>query len=371
MKSIFSILLFLLANTTAGYLTPNPPGKYNVTLTTGPLTDHSRSKPRKLMLSVFQPAECASTLPVSYMPEKTAKYQGRFLQEVFGISQNLSPLFLEAQLPVCPGHAADCMTLKDVPILLFTPGYSIPRLYYSVLASAIASEGFIVITIDDPKDANIITYPDGYAVYNDDLSQTNAAFKKALPDRVTDISFVIDQLGNATAMAELLPERGHQPFSTGRIAALGHSLGGVASVLSAGQDQRVRGAVNWDGSFVTLPPKSGVSKPVLLMSHGYADDSWPKAWPRLEGPKLWVNVADTTHETFSDIPTLLKAAGQESKAFETLLGSIEPAEMERILVAYTTTWLKGVFAGKEAAPLLHEKKPSKFPEVVTVRKANL
>jgi dienelactone hydrolase len=377
MQSIFTILLLLLANTTAGYLVPNPPGKHNVTLTTGTFIDHTRNDPyaatptpRVLMLSVFQPATCASTVPVPYMPNKTADYQGPFLQKVFDISANLTPLFLEARLPVCSDNLGSCSPLGDDPILLFSPGYSIPRLYYNVLASAIASEGFIVITIDHPEDANIITYPDGHAVYNNDTTQSTIPIKKHLPIRAADASFVIDQLSNATAIAELLPQRGPRPFPTDRVAMLGHSLGGASAVIAAGQDPRIRGAINWDGTFFESLPPSGLSQPVLLMNHGKADPSWPAAWPLLKGPKLWVTIANTTHQTFSDVPTLLQAAGQDTAALDGLLGTIPPAEMVRILVAYTTAWMNGAFAGKEGGPLLRGQEPGKFPEVSTVMKGN-
>ncbi|KAK5136686.1 hypothetical protein LTR08_002339 [Meristemomyces frigidus] len=377
MQSMLSILLFLFADTTAGYLVPNPPGKYNVTLTTGPLIDYTRNDPyaatptpRALMLSIFQPATCASTVLVPYMPNKTANYQGPYLQEIFNISANLTPLFLEARLPVCSDHPGSCSPLDDSPILLFSPGYSIPRLYYSVLASAIASEGFTVITIDHPEDADIITYPDGHAVYNNDTTQSTLVFTEHLPIRAADASFVIDQLSNATAIAELLPQRGPRPFQTDRVAMLGHSLGGAAAVVAAGQDPRLRGAINWDGTFLGSLPSSGLSQPVLLISHGKADASWPATWPLLKGPKLWVDVANATHESFSDVPTLLQAAGQDATALAGLLGTIAPAEMVRVLVAYTTAWMKGVFTGKEGGPLLQGQEPARFPEVSTVMKGN-
>ena len=206
--------------------------------------------------------------------------------------------------------------------------------------------------------------------YNNDTTQSTLVFKEHLPIRVADASFVIDQLSNATAIAELLPQRGPRPFSTDRVAMLGHSLGGVTAVLAAGQDPRLRGAINWDGTFVEPPPPSGVSQPVLLMSHGKADSSWLAAWPLLKGPKLWVNVANTTHETFSDVPTLLQVAGQNTAALAGLLGTIAPAEMVRILVAYTTAWMNGVFTGTEGGPLLQGQEPGKFPEVSTVMKGN-
>lgn len=379
MQSMLSIFLLLLANTTVGYLVPNPPGKYNVTLTTGTLIDYTRNDPyaatptpRALMLSVFQPATCASTVPVSYMPNKTADYQGPFLQKQFNISANLTSLFLEARLPVCLNDLSGCSPLDDGPILLFSPGYSIPRLYYNVLASAIASEGFIVITIDHPEDANIITYPDGHAVYSNGPSiPTRDEFTRYLYPRVADASFIIDQLSNATAIAELLPQRGPRQFPTDRVAMLGHSLGGASAVIAAGQDPRLRGAIDWDGTlFGSLPP-SGLSQPVLYMSEANATDpSWLAAWPQLKGPKLWVSVAKTTHESFLDALTLLQAAGQNTAAFAGLLGTIAPAEIVRILAVYTTAWMNGAFRGKIGGPLLQGQEPGRFPEVSTVMKSN-
>ena len=379
MQSMLSILLLLLASTTAGYLLPSPAGKYNVTLTTGPLIDYTRNDPyaatptpRALMLSVFQPATCASTVPVPYMPNKTAEYQGPYLQKAFNVSANFSPLFLEARLPVCSDHPGSCSPLDDGPILLLSPGWGIPRLYYNVLASAIASEGFIVITIDHPEDANIITYPDGHAVYLNASTWNNGVPTKDEHTRAADASFIIDQLSNVTAIAELLPQRGSRPFPTDRVGMLGHSLGGSSAIIAAGQDPRIRGAINWDGTIFGSLPLSGLSQPVLLMMDAVTaiPPDWTAAWPLLKGPKLWVKVANTTHQTFSDVPTLLQAAGQNTPALADLLGTIAPAEMVRILAAYTTAWMNGAFTGKEGGPLPQGQELGKSPEVSTVMKGN-
>ncbi|KAK4888628.1 hypothetical protein LTR49_028837 [Elasticomyces elasticus] len=249
MQSVPPLLLLLLVNTTAGFLAPRPLGKYNVTLTTGSLIDYTRNDryaasptPRALMLSVFQPANCESTVPVLDMPDKVAEYQGPSLQETFNISANFTTLFLEARLSVCPDHPHSCSSRHDFPILLFSPGYSIPRLYYNVLASAIASEGFTVITVDHPEDANIIVYPDGHAVYNN-ASILDSSTWDYYP-RAGEASFVIDQLNNATAMASLLPHSGPRPLPTDRIAMLGHSAGGASAIIAASRDHRIRGAIN-------------------------------------------------------------------------------------------------------------------------------
>jgi dienelactone hydrolase len=376
---MLSFLLLLLADATAGYLIPNPPGKYSVTLTTGTLIDYTRnntdatgSKPRAIMLSVFQPATCATTIPVPYMPNKTAEYQRQYLQTYFNLSADLSPLFFEARLPVCPNDGDGCSPVEDVPILLFSPGYTAPRLYYSVLASALASEGFMVITIDHPGDANIITYPDGDAVYWNGslvLDESELVPQYAIP-RAVDVSFVIDQLSNATAMAELLPHRGLRRLPTDRIAMLGHSLGGSTAIFAAGRDSRIRGAINWDGSiFGELPAE--LPQPVLLVSSSRgADASWTSKWSQLTGPKLWLTVASTMHQSFFDALSLMKAAGQDTAPFADLLGTIEPTHLLQLMVAYTTEWMNGVFTGKVGGPLLQGEEPERFPEVSTIMKDN-
>ncbi|RMZ69278.1 PAF acetylhydrolase family [Pyrenophora seminiperda CCB06] len=376
-----SILPFLLVSITAGYVVPNLPGKYNVTLTTGALIDYTRDNPfsatptpRTLMLSVFQPATCESLVLVPYMPDQTAEFQGAYLQRQFNISDDLASLFLEARLPVCPGEAKGYSPiLDDGPVLLLSPGYGVPRFYYNFIASAIASEGFTVIAIDHPGDANIITYPDGHAVYNSGPSSpTPDEYVQYMNPRAADASFIIDQLSsNATAMAELLPQRGPRKFSADRFAMLGHSLGGASAIVAASQDARIRGAINWDGSFFGSVPPSGLSQPVLYMAEAnVTDPTWVSLWPQLKGPKLWVEVANTTHESFVDVPTLLQAAGQKTPALTELLGTIVPAELVDIMVAYTKEWMNGAITGKVGGPLLQGLELDRFPQVSTVTKSN-
>lgn len=376
MQPVLSMSLLFLANMAAGYLVSNPPGKYNVTLTTGMLVDYTRndshttnSTPRALMLSVFQPSNCVFTVNASYMPNKTAEYQEQYLQKEFNISANLAPLFLEARIPTCPSDSS-CSVLDNSSILLFSPGYGTPRLYYSVLASAIASQGFTVISIDHPNDANIITYPDGHAVYYNTSTEPSVdEYTSHVYARVADASFVIDQLINATAMGELLPQRGPRAFSADRIAMLGHSLGGASSVIAASRDARIRGAIDWDGTLFGSLPLTGLSKPVLYMSESNrTDPSWTDAFPKLTGPKLWVQIANTTHETFSDAPTLLQAVGQDT-TLGGLLGGIAPPEMVKILATYTAEWMNGVFAGKIGGALLQGQDAGRLPEVLIVQKS--
>jgi pimeloyl-ACP methyl ester carboxylesterase len=354
----------------------DPPGKHNVTLTMGTLTDYTRHNtdgtPRVLMLSVFQPATCASTISVPYMPNKTAEYLGPFLQKRFGLGVDITPLFKEARLPVCANDESNCGATEDYPILLFSPGWSMSRLIYSVLASAIASEGFIVITIDHPDETAVITYPDGHAIYHVSSSEapTTEEFTIYMYPKVVDSSFIIDQLSNATAMAELLPLRGAHAFSTDRVAMLGHSLGGAASVYATGQDPRVRAAIDWDGTLFGDLPSTGVSQPAMFMSSPRPDETIEAAWLKVNGPKMWAQVANITHMGFSDALALFSATRLDAPELTALLGTIKSTQLVKMLATYTAEWMNGAFRGNIGGPLLQGDETDVFPEVSIVMKGN-
>jgi dienelactone hydrolase len=364
MQPISSILPLLLASTAAGYVLPSAPGEYNVTLTTGPLVDYSRNS-WALMVSIFQPAECASTIEVPSMPEKTAKYQASWTQEMLNITTDFLPIFLGARLPVCVRNSSSTTLVEDSPVLLLSHGAGSNRLYHNVIASAIASYGFTVITMDHPTDSNIIEYPDGYAIYPTFNASTLDEIAKLGEVRAADAMFIIDQLSNATAMAKL----GVKKFSTDRVAMLGHSLGGATSVYAASKDSRIQAAINWDGGFYNPLPSSGMSQPVQLVSSDRESEAtWETAWLQFKGPKLWTKIAGLKHVGFIELKTMLKATGQDTQMLAEILGTIGPDELNNILAAYTVEWMKGVFADKVGGPLLEGKEPDRFPAVSILKK---
>ncbi|KAH6618423.1 PAF acetylhydrolase family protein [Boeremia exigua] len=362
----FKISFFplLLATTGTGYLIPSPPGRYNVTITTGAIVDNNRDS-RTFMLSVFQPATCTSTVPVVYMPNRTAAYEGTLAKRNYNISYDLTPLFATARQPVCPKNYSP---RDDAPVLLLSPGYRGSRLYYNFLASAIASEGITVITMDHPGETSCITYPNGTAVYVDLPNPTNIDDETPYAYvRAADASFIIDQLSNATAMAKLVPRK----VPTDRIVMAGHSIGGASAMLAASQDSRIRGVINWDGPFFGSLPSSGLSQPLLYVGTRRSEPRFTAIWPKLNGPKLWVEIANLTHEGMTDLPTLFQAVKENNtEMLAQLLGTIAPEQSVGILAAYALEWMKYTFAGIMGEPLLEDHGCNQFPEVSIVRKGN-
>jgi dienelactone hydrolase len=327
---------FLLATTSTAYLLPHPQGKYNITLTHTFLTTPHHT----LMLSIFHPASCASTISAAYMPPLTASYQSSFAQAIFNVSIDLAPILLDAQLPVC---SESCATLvSDTPVLLFSPGYRGTRLFYSVLASAIASEGFTVVTIDHPTDTNIIEYPDGTTHYS---NVTNANYDELAvyaESRAKDVSFILDHLfAMNTSSSFILPPSPNQP----KVAIAGHSLGGATAILAAPRDTRISAAINLDGPYLSALPASNITQPVLTLASEHENyPSLIELWDYLGAAKLWVEAKGMTHEGMTDLPVLFDAAGMGG-VLGSAFGKIGAREGVEIMSAYTVGWMKGVFEG--------------------------
>jgi dienelactone hydrolase len=376
MKSIVSTVFTILPSITVGFSIPTPPGKYNVTMSSGVLVDHSRDD-RALMVSVFQPAGCKFVVDVPYMPNATAAYQGAYIEKLFKLDFDFSPLLLQARLPVClvsklsKYQINDCSPVEDdLPVILVSSGLSSPRGHFHILASALASEGFTVFTANHPGETNIITYPDGHSVTfvgPDPVSLDIIA--PYIQPRVLDTRFILDQLSNATAMGELFPQRGPRSFPTNRIAMVGHSLGGVTAVHAAAQDSRIRAVVDWDQQLFGPALPSNFTTPVMFFNRpNSTEPNWLDAWPQIQGPMFWAEVANTTHQTFFDPPMLLKVAGEDLASFADFAGTIDAEHMLRMQVAYALEWVKGAFAGKIGGSILEGKEQAKFPEITVIER---
>ena len=81
----------------------------------------------------------------------------------------------------------------------------------------------------------------------------------------------------------------------------------------------------------------------------------------------------TWNQSFSDAPALLQAAGEgkDLAAFGSLLGTLAPAEMRKILATYTSTWMRDVFAGEVEGAAVQAKKAKEFPAIQIVKEGNL
>jgi pimeloyl-ACP methyl ester carboxylesterase len=315
-----SLLGLAMASTAATIDLPRPDGRYGTGSSWAMLVDHSRSDPysaaagikqnRRLMVSSFYPValrqQCLD-LPSPYMPATTAAYLDSEYA-AYGIPNNT---FASFNLISCKPRGRPSVGSQFFPTVLFSPGLGNSRLLYSAMAQSLASEGFNVVTIDHPYDADIVEFEDGSTVLAAEID-SDEQILAALDVRVQDVSFVLDQLRLKNTNEKLFG--GRPGAKNEQYTIFGHSLGGATAAAATLSDKRLNGAINLDGSFFGDVLSKGAAKPLMIMSHDgknlTTDDSWAATWNATQKvTKVAVTIGDTAHGSYSDLPLIADALG--------------------------------------------------------------
>jgi predicted dienelactone hydrolase len=290
-----------------GLSLPAPTGPFDTARSVRHLVDGSRADPwvpterRELMLSVWYPARRAGGPAAPYMSAE----ESRLFLGASGVS-GVPPEILST---VATHSTVDTPALPRPggwPVVVLSPGFGFPRATLTGLAEDLASRGYVAVGVDHTYEANGVTLPDG---------RVTECLACAVPDlpgttvttgRARDVSFVLDRL----------PGLGFA-VDPGRVAMVGHSIGGAAALVTMLADPRVDVGVNLDGTFHPPAPASGMRRPFLMMGneeHGQpgAEQSrtWDTTWANLSGWKRWLSITGTTHSSFTDLAVLGEQAGQ-------------------------------------------------------------
>ncbi|APY84569.1 acetylhydrolase [Streptomyces alfalfae] len=306
---------------------PRPEGRYAVGRQVLHLSDHGRRDPwvpsgyRELMVSVHYPARGGRSAPAAYMTREEA----RLLLEARGLAgavpaEVVSGVRTHARADARPAHGR-------FPLVLLSPGFSMPRTTLTVLADDLASRGYVVATVDHAYESVGTSFPGGRVLTCRACDQvlTDAERAQVVRGRARDLSFVLDQL--TTYRAPTDTSNGPEGFSYARmvdarrIGVAGHSIGGAAAAALMAHDGRVRAGVNLDGDFFVPSAGAGLEgRPFMMMgaraTHSPAspDSDWRGTWARMDGWKRWLTVAGAEHFTFTDLPVLADRLGLSDPA---------------------------------------------------------
>ncbi|RYP92186.1 hypothetical protein DL770_001693 [Monosporascus sp. CRB-9-2] len=356
---------------------PGTIGPYNTSIATTQLIDHRRldpyaatPQPRTLMISLFHPVPPAACCPslTPYMDPISADFEdGQYAQA--GIPAGaFGSLTLQTCKP-CPGPNSNSrrrVKASKYPLVIFSPGMGNTRLLYSAMAQQLSSTGYIVVTVDHPYDAGIVTFPDNTTILAANIT-TDAQIVDDLNVRVRDVSFVLDQLHRPSIMSKLIPGLACG-LDTSKVGIYGHSLGGATAAEAMLSDSRLIGGVNLDGTFFGSVINLGLEKPLMMMAHEgknlTTDATWGALWPNLKGFKREFILNGGTHGTFTDLAEVADLIGLREE-FPTqvaaLLGSIDGGRALRIIATYTSRFFDFVLKGKESKLL--DRSSMEFPEV--------
>ncbi|CAI7642788.1 unnamed protein product [Penicillium palitans] len=314
---------------------PNPPGQYDVFYNTAKMIEKTRldpfdphHKPRAVMTSIFAPTHCKVNLEkIDYLPPATATYYS----DLYGAYGLPNGSLQSVSFQACPEPPKD--RHLHFPVVLFSPALGTTRLFYNAIAQAVASAGYIVVSLDHPYDTEFLEFPDGSVVTAANISTAG--------------------------------------LRTRQVAMYGHSVGGAATAEAMHLDHRIVAGANLDGSMFGSVVQQGLRGPFLLFGHENktqtTDPTWKEFWSNLRGWKLELELAKAQHYTFSDLPFLLNLLGlpvQKVPAIQTMVGTLDGFKAFEIVHRTIVAFLG--FGLRQTSPTPIQEVISQYSEVSVV-----
>lgn len=352
---------------------PAPTGHHQIGTVALHLVDPTRQDPwvldqpeRELMISIWYPAATTAGYPAAPWLEPAAAAQ-------FFADQHVPAGAVT--VPLTAGHIGAPVDRRHGPhpVVLYSPGLQADRSISTLLVEELASEGYVVVTIDHTHDAAEVEFP-GQRVELSTLPSDNVdVVTKAVEVRAADTRFVLDQLAAVQRGAN--PDAEHARLPVGlagsldlaRTGMFGWSDGGATVGLAMHDDARIRAGVSMDGSFYGALPAEGLDRPLMLMSsqdHNRDNDtSWATIWGNLRGGKLDLRLVGTQHLSFTDeeflIPQVAKLLNLTNVPDG--IGTLAPDRVLTIERLYLTAFFDQHLRHRPS-PLLAKPSP-RFPEV--------
>ncbi|MER5275045.1 alpha/beta hydrolase [Streptomyces sp. NPDC002809] len=287
-------------------------GPYPVGRRTLHMVDRSRVDPwvpasgnRELMVTVSYPARSASGPSAAYMTDEEA----RLLLEARGLGGVVPQATVAGALT--HAHVGVRPAPGRFPLVLLSPGFSMPRATLTSVAEDLASRGYVVALVDHAYESVGTVFPGGRMLPCVACERVGTREEQAavVAGRAEDLSFVISELtqgGGAGGLSRVI--------DPSRIGIGGHSIGGAAAAATMAADRRVRAGADLDGDFFVQPAATGLGgRPFMMIgaasthSPGDPTSDWSGAWDHLNGWKRWLTVDGAEHFSFTDLPYL---AGQ-------------------------------------------------------------
>jgi dienelactone hydrolase len=260
------------------------------------------------------------------------------------------------------------------PLVIISPGAGMPRNAYTVYAQQLASDGFVVATIDFGSYGFLVS---GNKSLEEGPKEDNARSAEiAAEDWAAHISELLDEISGKHPAVDEIEQAVLKIVDLTRIAAMGHSIGGTASILACEKDSRLRACINADGGLdFTRLAVSGIRGTALfLRSHPlYSasdlakrhrtqeefDKMGKKALDETQalfskpGGEAWVlSINGTGHMSYSDAPYTMPTT--ISRFGGTI---IEPGRLFKIVIRLMETYMEHEFDSSKPF------QPNEFPEL--------
>ena len=286
---------------------PAPTGHWPIGTVDLHLIDRSRRDPlkpsksfRELMVSVWYPAERGGKFPIAPWlgPAAAADWDKHSAP---GLTIKRGAVDWQGTRTHARTGAPVARSAGKLPVVLFSSGDGGDRALGTTLVEEMASQGYVVVTVDSTYEVDQVEFPGGRVERAVPLPKklTKKVIAELLEKhnraRVADMKFLlrqIDALGhgrNPDAEKKHLPAGLPAAMDLSRMGMFGASLGGSVAAQLAHDDPRISAAANLDGEFFGRVVHTGVEKPFLLMASDVntleGNASWKSFWAASTGWK--------------------------------------------------------------------------------------
>ncbi len=362
---------------------PAPTGPYAIGTLTYHWQDASRREVftadtpmrRELMVQIWYPAQARMAgARAAYLPDA-----GAVMAEFARIQRKPALIFGHLQYvktnAVPAAAAAD--GLAAFPVLLFLEGASGFRTMNTYQVEQLASQGYIVVAIDQPGAAAAVVFPDGHQIPGLNRAQLQANVRPSyipgvpgplpagipippglalqtggiIPYLALDVVFALDQLAvvNQADPNAILTGK----LDLQRVGIFGVSLGGIVVGEACRRDARLRACLMMDAPMTTEVVHSGLRQPSMWITRDAASmrlereqtGGWPEVeieahqssmravYESLPGAGYFVRVPGMFHVNFTDIAAWTPIAARLG-----LSGPINPQRGHAIINAYSVAF---------------------------------
>jgi dienelactone hydrolase len=188
--------------------------------------------------------------------------------------------------------AADAPMRRHIKgVILVSGGLYQPVAEQTAQVIELASQGWVLVTVDHPHDTFVVEQPDGTLIFAD-LDPSPQAIEAAFEQRVLDVGVVLGQL------ATLLPRRAHAL----PVGMFGFSIGGATAAEALLRYPRLRAAVDLDGRPFGRVVQEGLDEPLGIMVDRHGLDQltlMALLVSHLRGPHP-IQQLDVEHHGFAD-----------------------------------------------------------------------
>jgi dienelactone hydrolase len=269
---------------------PRPTGPLPFGTETLTLVDRSRRdpfaaerEPRRILAQVYYPAVGGGGRRARYMPTAVAKALA---------SPGVPATILRS---VATNARLNARARRGrFPVLVFSPGYSVPHSLYTGLFEELASRGYVVIAVDHTRETEVVEFPNGETVRRTLPPDPRNLILRAIGARIDDVAFVFDNLDSLSRRGALAGA------DVSRVGVLGHSLGGLTAASIAAAKPSIACAADMAGSVYGRARRRPFRRPFLILDGSQRESTLARWWTNLKGRRYWVTLTAATHLNFTD-----------------------------------------------------------------------